>query len=390
MNIDLEVSKPQKASNQQRSAGNGGDSARGGQNDRIGRQQRNSNDRYDGRPGLTGRQDEYGRPSRNRDEYRQPRRSISPPRGNGRSRDNYAPRGRDSYPHSGREGRDRRERSPPPYNGRQSSYRERSPSPVRRERNPESELQIPHRDPRNIPDVQIIVVEQVNGAFVSWVENELKARGIKTEPMFLNSRVSLDAVIQRQVLEGVHAVTLLDMASQSTNKISLRVFNRQGGANNIRFDEYQGLEPKIAAELVLREKQTQAPIQASYAPPQFTHNQAYQPPPATPVAPPNISSFVGNMDNATLQKLLSSLSTAQHQNPPAVGTNAVDLVGLLGTLNQQQQQPQQAFQQQPSPYVNYPVNPPAPTYASQQAPPPPQQSAQSVQNIMAALAAKYR
>lgn len=389
----MEVSKPQKASNQQRSAGNGGEFARGGQNDRNGRQQRNPNDRYDGRPAMPVRQDEYGRPSRTRDEYRQPRRSISPVRGNGRSRDNYAPRGRDSYGQNGqngREGRDRRERSPPPYNGRQNSYRERSLSPVRHERIPEPEYQIPHRDPRNIPDVQIIVIEQVNGAFVSWVENELKARGIKTEPMFLNPRVSLDAVIQRQVLEGVHAVTLLDMASQNSSKIPLRVFNRQGGANNIRFDEYQALEPKIAAELVLREKQTQAPIQAPYAPPPFTQNQTYQPPAATPVAQPNIASLVGSMDNATLQKLLSSLGTAQHQNPPAVGTSAIDLVGLLGTLNQQQQQPQQAYQQQPTPYANYPVNPPTPTYATQQAPPAPQQSAQSVQNIMAALAAKYR
>lgn len=283
----------------------------------------------------------------------------------------------------------------------------------------DSELQIPHRDPRDVPDIQFIVVEQLNRDFVSWCENEIRGRGIKTETMFLSPRLSLDAVIQRQVVEGVLAVSQLDLRSQSTSKISLRVFNRSGGASNVRFDEYQGLEPKIAAELVLRDKQAlQAPpinIPSQYAPPQQQYGQppplAYQPPAPAPQATGSALAGLGNLDNATLQKLLASMNTVQQQNNPAVPQNAsIDLIGLLGMLNQQQasnpqaphqQQPlqqqqqqqyaappsQQQPQQQPQ-YGNYGLQSPVNGYAGQNAQNAQgsQASAQSVQNIMAALA----
>jgi hypothetical protein len=181
----------------------------------------------------------------------------------------------------------------------------------------------------------------------------------------------------------------------------LKVFNRSAGVNNVRFDEYQGLDPKIAAELVLREKQTQH-AQPQYAPPQHGQPQpAYQTvaPPAQQQAP-NLSNLVGTLDNATLQKLLGSMNAAPQQNAPAVAQNSqIDLVSLLGMLNQQQQQPaqpqappQQAYAPQPpqqaNPY-NYAVQSPVNPYPGQAAPPPQggnQGSAQSVQNIMAALA----
>jgi hypothetical protein len=80
----------------------------------------------------------------------------------------------------------------------------------------------------------------------------MRGRGIKVEVMFLNPRFPLQAIIRRQILEGVHGVTKLDMRCQQSAKIPLQVFDRQGGANNVRFDEYQDLDPKIAAELILR------------------------------------------------------------------------------------------------------------------------------------------
>lgn len=390
---DLEVSKPQK-SQQRNSTGGQGDR---GQNDRN-RQGRNDRNDRDGR----GARDEYSRPLRSsRDDYRPQRRSISPPRGHARGRDSWSGSGgRDSY--NGRDSRDRRERSPPYDNRGAGGYRERDLSP-RRDSYSEPDLQIPHRDPRNVPDVQFIIVEQLNRDFVTWCENEIRSRGVRTETLFLSPRVSLDAVLQRQVVEGVLAVSQLDLRAQHTSKISLKVFNRSAGVNNVRFDEYQGLDPKIAAELVLREKQTQH-TQPQYAPPQYGQPQpTYQPvaPPAQQQAP-NLSNLVGTLDNATLQKLLGSMNAAPQQNAPAVAQNSqLDLVSLLGMLNQQQQQqpqpvqpqapPQQAYAQQPpqpSPY-NYAVQSPVNAYPAQAAPPPQganQGSAQSVQNIMAALA----
>jgi nuclear polyadenylated RNA-binding protein 3 len=239
-------------------------------------------------------------------------------------------------------------------------------------------------------------MEQLDRDFVSWVEGEMRGRGIKVEVMFLNPRLPLQAVIRRQILEGVYAVSKLDMRCQQSAKVPLQVFDRQGGANNVRFDEYQDLDPKIAAELVLRAKQTQAaPLiqNPQYAQPQFAVGQTYQPPAAaTPAA--NLASIVGQMDNATLQKLLGSYQLPQQQqNAPVVATNqTIDLAGLLGGLKQQP--PPQSYQQPqstPDPYANLASNPALAALLQNVAPPQPpqtqpQQSDQQVQNIMASLA----
>ncbi|TVY49264.1 putative RNA-binding protein [Lachnellula occidentalis] len=414
--MHLEISRPQK--NTRNAAHNtqpprrsrSPEYARGGMSDRGGGQGQGGRmpniDRYDGRSNNGSiRQDEYGRPLRMRDDYR-PVRSPTPPRYRGR--DDYASRGRDSYG-----GRDRRRsRSRSPYGNRDDGrYRERSLSPRARQTNEDLDLQIPRRDQRNVPDVQIILMDQLDRAFVSWVEGEFLSRGIKTEVMFLSARLPLQAVIRRQILEGVYAVLQLDMRSQIESKVPLQVFDRQGGANNVRFDEYQDLEPRIAAELVHRAKQAQPVHQPppqtqmpQYTQPQFASGQAYQPPiqsptqyqpsPAPAPAAPNLASLVGQLDNSSLQQLLYSMNThqPQQQNAPAVASNsAIDLAGLLGGLNP----PQQGYQPQPaaSPYANLANNPALASILGHVAVPPqaqsqpqPQQSTQQVQNIMAQLA----
>ena len=238
-------------------------------------------------------------------------------------------------------------------------------SPKPRTTDEDADLQIPRRDPREVPDAQIILMDELDRGFVAWVEGEMRARGIRTEVMLLSPRISLPAVIRRQILEGVLAVAQLTRRSQDTSKIPLQVFDRTGGANNVRFDEYQDLEPKIAAELVLRAKQTQAPpVPTTYAQPQLAPQQTYQPP-TTTAAAPNLANLVGQLDNATLQKLLGTLNAVapapqvpQPANPP------LDLAGILGwTCAQQQQQPttaqqRNAYQSQaraPNSYASLPI-----------------------------------
>jgi nuclear polyadenylated RNA-binding protein 3 len=225
----------------------------------------------------------------------------------------------------------------------------------------------------------------------------MRGRGIKVEVMFLNPRFHLQAVIRRQILEGVHAVSKLDMRCQLSSKIPLQVFDRQGGANNVRFDEYQDLEPRIAAELVLRAKQTEMPPQAQnpqYVQPQLAGSQSYQLPVAAPPVA-NLASLVGQLDNATLQKLLGTyqIPQQQHQNAPAVAANnSIDLAGLLGGLRPQP--PQQSYQPQSSsdPYANLASNPALASLLRNAGPPQPTQTQpqhsdqQQVQNIMAQLA----
>jgi nuclear polyadenylated RNA-binding protein 3 len=342
-------------------------------------------DRYESRSSAPVR-DEYGRIVRGRDDYR-PGRSPSPVRGTFRGRDEYGPTrgGRDSY-----DGRDRRRsRSRSPYGQRDTRYRERPSSAGRREEDDDAELQIPRREARNIPDVQIILMDQLDRGFVAWVEGELAARGLKIEVMFLSPRLPLEVIIRRQILEGVLAVSQLDMRSQNSSKIPLQVFDRQAGADNVRFDEYQDLEPKIAAELVLRAKMASVPQGHPTYDPGFSTGQAHHHPPPTQPAVANLANLVGQLDNATLQKLLGSISAPQQQNAPVATANSgIDLAGLLGGLKPQPAQPAYAPTTAPDPYNNLATNPSLSSLLgsapSQQAQP--QQSAQQVQNIMAQLA----
>lgn len=372
--VDLEISKPQKNTRQAGSAqsqpvaqrrsrspdySRGAGGSRGGQ----GRNQNQGYDRYDARSLASPRQGDYrNAPVRARDDYR-PLRSPTPPRGSYRGRDEYASNrgGRDHYGGSDR----RRSRSRSPVYDRRDNarYRERSLSPRGRQLDEDAALSIPRRDPRDVPDVQIILVEELDRNFITWVETEIRSRGLKTEVMFLSSRLPVEVVIRRQILEGVVAVAKLTRASQAKSKIPLQVFDRTRGADNVRFDEYEDLEPRIAAELVVREKQKQVvvaapPVQPTYGqPPQQQYGapaaQAYQQPAAAPAAAaPNLASLVGQLDNATLQKLLGTLNAPtpppqqQQPNPMAAQANSqIDLAGILGGLMGKPAQPQQQQQQ---------------------------------------------
>ena len=177
-----------------------------------------------------------------RDDYR-PVRSPSP-RGF---------RGRDDY----RGGRDRspdryfRGRSRSPYD-RGGRYRSRSPRA--RDLDEEADLPISRRSARDVPDVQLILVDEVDRygglflflgllqglifatrTFVAYIQQSFRDRGLRCDVLQL-PRVSLAAVVKRQMVEGVQAVVKIFRKSQNTGKIPLQVFNRSLGINNIQFD----------------------------------------------------------------------------------------------------------------------------------------------------------
>lgn len=248
--VDLEISKPQKnARNAAPTAA--GDNLRAGYNRRqrspdYGRGvqrggQRNGVDRYDrGVPPGGNRGD-----MRRRDDYR-PMRSPSP----------WGYRGRDDY--RGLRGRSpdryyggRRSRSRSPIYGRNGPYRSRSP--LERDVDDEASLPFPRRDIRDVPDVQLILVDQVDRSvvfhnsfpfqsltwelrtFVSYIEKSFRDRGLRCEVLQL-PRVSMAALIKRQIIEGVQAVVKILRQSQLSGKIPLQVFDRRGGRDNVRFE----------------------------------------------------------------------------------------------------------------------------------------------------------
>lgn len=245
--LDLEISKPQK-NTRNAVATAAGDSLRAGYSRRsrspdygragpvrgLGSGSGSGGDRYDRSAVLN----PFER--RVRDDYR-PMRSPSP-RGF---------RGRDDY----RGGRDRspdryfRGRSRSPYD-RGGRYRSRSPRA--RDLDDEADLPIPRRNPGDVPDVQLILVDEVDRygvagfplarqliiaprTFVAYIQQSFRDRGLRCDVLQL-PRVSLAAVVKRQMVEGVQAVVKIFRKSQNTGKIPLQVFNRSLGVNNIQFD----------------------------------------------------------------------------------------------------------------------------------------------------------
>ncbi|KAF2433750.1 hypothetical protein EJ08DRAFT_676535 [Tothia fuscella] len=310
--IHLEISKAQKNTRSTIPANHGAHRERSPDYTRGARGQQQQAprgvDRYTSGSQVSPRDRDYGR--RGRDDYR-PGRSPSPPRH----------RGNDRY--SGR-ARETRSRSPP-----HGGYNRRR-SPVRREY--EEELLLPRRAPADVPDIQIIVVdEHLNLQFIQWVEAQIKSRGLRVAVLLLKPSLQEDAVLRRQILEGVLAVVRLRRQHEQTVKIPLQIFDRRAGVDKVQYESYENLDPTIAAELVLRAKTTHAapPPPARYSVP--TNPVTYGIPPTYGQQPPPPMHYPPHPQPQQQPNIANLLQSFGPNAPPAA-----DIARLL-----QQQQPQQ-------------------------------------------------
>jgi hypothetical protein len=85
-----------------------------------------------------------------------------------------------------------------------------------------------------VPDVQILVLEELDRNFVYHVESSFRNRGLRVDVLALGPRIPLDAAVKRQVSEGVLAVVRLSRPSQFSRKLPLQVFDRSAGKDNVR------------------------------------------------------------------------------------------------------------------------------------------------------------
>ena len=75
-----------------------------------------------------------------------------------------------------------------------------------------------------------------NRGFIAHIENIFKDRGIRCDVLLLSPRLSEQAVIKRQILEGVSCVVRLTRMSIATGKLSLQLFDRRHGQGDVRFE----------------------------------------------------------------------------------------------------------------------------------------------------------
>ncbi|KAL3453916.1 hypothetical protein BJX65DRAFT_79991 [Aspergillus insuetus] len=288
---------------------------------------------------------------RRRDDYRPPPRSPSPR--SYRPREGY--RSRDRTP----ERFDRRgvRRSRSPY-GRDRRYR--SPSPRGRSSyDDDADLPVPRRVGRDVPDVQILVLEELDRNFVYHVESSFRNRGLRVDVLALGPRIPLDAAVKRQVSEGVLAVVRLSRPSQFSRKLPLQVFDRSAGKDNVRSSEYPDLEPSIAAEIVFQAQALQRNAPSIPFPP-----SAYgvPPMPSVPLPPaaqpplaaqPTLANAISTLDGPALQSLIAALqqprqpaipSTQPSFPAPANPLPTPDLASLLSAATRQPIPPHAAHQ----------------------------------------------
>ncbi|CCC05381.1 unnamed protein product [Sordaria macrospora k-hell] len=350
--INLEISKKQDRARKEHSD-HGRERERERSPDRRPQRDTRIRDRYEARD-----------PGWRRDDYRPgPGRSPSPRRG---SRDGrYA---RDSRDRDFGPGYDsRRSRSPPPGRYYDNGYRRRDESPHRRVPSSE-ELDMPFRYGADVPDVQLVLLGDVHKEYVSWAQGIFHAHGLRTDVIYANPRFPREPLIQRQMMEGVHAVSFLDSTSPSRQQLDIRVFTRT--RTSINFDDYK-VTPQQAAALVVEKKRIQPPQpQPTYpsvsnydhgrgleVPPPVSYpypqqHYAIPPAPVPQIQPPapvqDLSSVVGQLNNESLSALLATLSQSQgvaHQQPhhpsmpygaapaPAAPQAAqIDMNALLGNL----------------------------------------------------------
>ncbi|EFE41945.1 RNA-binding protein (Nab3), putative [Trichophyton verrucosum HKI 0517] len=205
------------------------------------------------------------------------------------------------------------------------------------------------------PFTQVFRCQRANrftSEFVYRVENAFRDRGLRCDVLILSPRIRLSAVVRRQVMEGVLAIVRISRANQYSGKIPLQIFDRSGGMDNVRFNEYSELDLSLAAEVVVHARNSQKPNPIQLQPPLLPAVLPPQPIPQPVPAQSDqaaIANLLSNLDSSTLHTLLSSLNQqqqlqaqqAQQQNrqfhslpvpvtaPPLNSTN---LAALLGNL----------------------------------------------------------
>ncbi|KAJ5760405.1 hypothetical protein N7520_007561 [Penicillium odoratum] len=313
--------------------------------------------------------------NRRRDGYRPPRSPSPRPR----PRDGY--RSRDRTPErfdrrERRRSRSPRSRSRSPYS-RDRRYRSPSPRP-RGTYEGEADLPVPRRAPRDVPEVQVLVLEEIDRNFVLHVENAFRNRGLRVDVLVLGPRIPLGAAVHRQYVEGVLAVIRLSRPNQFSRKIPLQIFDRSPGQNNVRFSDYPEVDPNIAAEVMFHQAQA---MQRGPPPGSFPPNPAFGvapiPIPAMPLPQatlpaltnaPNIANLISSLDGPSLQSLLSALQRPAAQSQPVSATQSpfsspnppppADLAALLTNAARPPPTLQHAPQPLPPPFHLQPPNGP--------------------------------
>ncbi|CAG8529114.1 8474_t:CDS:2 [Paraglomus occultum] len=274
---------------------------------------------YDGRPGYEYQEHrDYRTPPDYREEYK--------PEHEYRPRDERAGYRRGAFREEHREERYRAK----PYRVPSRDYvdrrqgREYPPYRGHAHDEPDEDFPLPRRQGNEVPECQIIVLEEIERNFIWQVETAFREAAITVHILHLSrKKLPIPAVIRQMIVEGVHAVIFLERHHEITARVNMQIFDQSRAArdSNVKYDEYENIRIEEAVGLLLRARAMQRP--GDIRPPDnlLLGQPPMQPPQTMPLGPqpgganPN-PNLLGNVNFAALANLLGSL---QQQQPGATG-----------------------------------------------------------------------
>ncbi|KAI9030393.1 hypothetical protein DFJ74DRAFT_468365 [Hyaloraphidium curvatum] len=170
-----------------------------------------------------------------------------------------------------------------------------------------SDFLLPRRYGTNVPEVQVIVIGQVDKQYVLHVENRFRGAGMHVEVLFLSAKLSLELVLQQMNYEGVRAVVFVERGFDATETVTMLIFD--GSTGYVEYDRV-GLDKAVAD--VRMQKNA---VGMAVPPP-----AAYPPKPVVPLASNPGALPPPNLDFNALSNLLGAIQGgAPPARPPVAG-----------------------------------------------------------------------
>ncbi|KAJ3088101.1 hypothetical protein HK102_009589 [Quaeritorhiza haematococci] len=200
------------------------------------------------------------------------------------------------------------------------------------------EFPLPRRYGNQVPECQVIVLGEVDRKFIWHIEGVMKGTGITTETLFLSPKLSLRAVVQQMIAEGVRGVLFLERQHERAGTVSMQVFGRDGGVS-----EYDNIRLQDAAAIMLRERELRGHPGGNPAAPPAVNNALNnlfgQPQAPHPSLGPALGAGAG-LNVSSIATVLSTLAASGGADPATLMNLVTALQAASSQQQQQQQQPQ--------------------------------------------------
>ncbi|CAG8674808.1 7755_t:CDS:2 [Dentiscutata erythropus] len=200
----------------------------------------------------------------------------------------------------------------------------------------DDEFPLPRRQGNDVPECQIIVLEEAERAF--------RDASISVHTLHLSRKLHIQAVIRQMIVEGVHAVIFMERHLALNGRVNMQIFDQTRLRDNVKYDEAVGL--------LLRTRITQRPSdfrspdnllfggQPNIPQTQQTHSIGGQP------APTGLNSI--SLSNVNFAALANLLGTLQQPAAAANPSPNVQPMSIITPGNMQTSQPGSLTQQQPN------------------------------------------